>query len=131
MADSSGSQSVLRIAALLAALALLTVAAFAGILAVVIAPDGCTSGDPAPSTIARDQIPGDYLAASPDAATRYAVPWPVLAGVGAVETDHGRSTALGVRSGVNRYGCCAGQCSSTSPTAPRRPGRAIASTPTT
>src|SRR3954452_24374281 len=69
MALSSGSESVLRIAALLAALALLTVAAFAGVLAVVIAPDGCTSGDPAPSTTARDQIPPDSLPPYHDSGT--------------------------------------------------------------
>jgi Transglycosylase SLT domain len=34
-------------------------------------------------------------------------PW-VLAGIGFVESDHGRSTAPGVRLGVNSYGCCAG-----------------------
>ena len=34
-------------------------------------------------------------------------PW-VLAGIGAVESDHGRSTAPGVHSGVNAFGCCAG-----------------------
>ena len=38
---------------------------------------------------------------------RYAA-WAVLAGIGKVESDHGRSRAPGVRSGVNRFGCCAG-----------------------
>lgn len=38
---------------------------------------------------------------------RYAC-WAVLAGIGKVESDHGRSRAPGVRSGVNRFGCCAG-----------------------
>jgi hypothetical protein len=32
----------------------------------------------------------------------------VLAGIGAIETDHGRSDAPGVRSGRNSFGCCAG-----------------------
>ena len=32
----------------------------------------------------------------------------LLAGIGKVESDHGRSSAPGVRSGVNRHGCCAG-----------------------
>jgi hypothetical protein len=32
----------------------------------------------------------------------------VLAAVGKVESDHGRSPAPGVRSGVNWAGCCAG-----------------------
>jgi hypothetical protein len=36
------------------------------------------------------------------------VPWQVLAGIGSIETDHGRSKAPGVHSGVNRFGCCAG-----------------------
>jgi hypothetical protein len=34
--------------------------------------------------------------------------WAVLAGIGKVESDHGRSSAPGVRSGLNRHGCCAG-----------------------
>jgi hypothetical protein len=34
--------------------------------------------------------------------------WAVLAGIGKIESDHGRSSAPGVRSGVNRHGCCAG-----------------------
>jgi membrane-bound lytic murein transglycosylase B len=43
-----------------------------------------------------------------DAGARYGIdPW-ILAGIGAVETDHGRSSAPGVRSGVNSFGCCAG-----------------------
>ena len=36
------------------------------------------------------------------------MPWSVLAAIGSIETDHGRSRAPGVRSGVNRHGCCAG-----------------------
>jgi hypothetical protein len=34
--------------------------------------------------------------------------WSVLAGIGKVETNHGRSRLPGVRSGVNTFGCCAG-----------------------
>jgi hypothetical protein len=34
--------------------------------------------------------------------------WAVLAAIGKIESDHGRSSAPGVRSGVNRFGCCAG-----------------------
>jgi hypothetical protein len=37
-----------------------------------------------------------------------ALRWQVLAGIGKVETDHGRSSAPGVLSGVNSAGCCAG-----------------------
>ena len=32
----------------------------------------------------------------------------MLAAIGAVESDHGRSTAPGVQTGVNAFGCCAG-----------------------
>jgi hypothetical protein len=32
----------------------------------------------------------------------------VLAAIGKIESDHGRSSAPGVRSGCNRFGCCAG-----------------------
>jgi hypothetical protein len=42
------------------------------------------------------------------AGAEYGVPWPALAAIGAIETDHGRSDSPGVRSGLNTYGCCAG-----------------------
>ena len=34
--------------------------------------------------------------------------WSYLAAIGKIESDHGRSTAPGVHSGQNSYGCCAG-----------------------
>jgi hypothetical protein len=37
-----------------------------------------------------------------------ALRWQVLAAIGKVESDHGRSSAPGVVGGVNRAGCCAG-----------------------
>ncbi len=64
---------------------------------------------PAPSRTARAEIPATYLALYRSAATTCpGLPWGVLAGIGKVETDHGRSHAQGVRSGVNAFGCCAG-----------------------
>lgn len=63
----------------------------------------------APSRVARDQVSADYLALYRSAAQACpGLPWGVLAGIGKVETNHGRSPAPGVRSGVNRFGCCAG-----------------------
>jgi hypothetical protein len=56
-------------------------------------------------------IPPDYLAAYRSAAQRFRLSdegWSYLAGIGKVESDHGRSTAPGVRSGQNAHGCCAG-----------------------
>src|SRR5262249_41431662 len=61
-----------------------------------------------PSPTPRAEIPPAYLALYEQAGARYGIdPW-ILAGIGSVETDHGRSTAPGVHSGVNTYGCCAG-----------------------
>ncbi len=67
------------------------------------------SSAPPPSRAARAQIPADYLALyRASARSCPGLPWGVLAGIGKVETNHGRSGAPGVRSGVNAFGCCAG-----------------------
>jgi hypothetical protein len=64
---------------------------------------------PPPSRGARSEIPADYLALyRASARSCPGLGWGVLAGIGKVETDHGRSGAPGVRSGVNAFGCCAG-----------------------
>jgi hypothetical protein len=57
-----------------------------------------------PSTAAVADIPAAYLTLYRAAGARYALDWAILAAIGKVETDHGRSTLPGVRSGVN----CAG-----------------------
>ena len=108
MTVAAQSGNVLRIAALLAALAMLTVAAFAGVLAVVIGTHGCASATrPRPAPPATRSRP----ATSPPTAGRE----PLRASHGRCwrrsarsRSDHGRSTAPGVQSGVNAYGCCAG-----------------------
>ena len=61
------------------------------------------------SRAALADIPSDYLAYYiTSARTCPALTWQLLAGIGKVETNHGRSSAPGVRSGLNRFGCCAG-----------------------
>src|SRR3954464_1220469 len=61
-----------------------------------------------PSELARADIPPAYLRLYEEAGDRYGIdPW-VLAAIGSIETDHGRSHAPGVHSGVNSFGCCAG-----------------------
>src|SRR5262249_56414679 len=61
-----------------------------------------------PSRAATAEIPTEYLQLYQQAGERYGIdPW-ILAAIGAIETDHGRSTAPGVQSGVNSFGCCAG-----------------------
>ncbi len=59
----------------------------------------------APTTLALQDIPADYLAWYMAAAqTCPGLPWSVLAGIGKVESNHGRSTLPGVRSGANHAG---------------------------
>jgi hypothetical protein len=59
-----------------------------------------------PSRLARADIPGRYLGLYQQAARQQCpeLPWTILAGVGKVESDHGRSRAPGVRSGWNQAG---------------------------
>jgi hypothetical protein len=59
-----------------------------------------------PSRLARVDIPGRYLGLYQQAARRHCpgLSWTVLAGVGKVESDHGRARLPGVRSGWNRAG---------------------------
>jgi hypothetical protein len=78
-----------------------------GVLGAVFGLQGL-EGASGPSPTARAEIPPVYLRLYMRAGQQYGIdPW-VLAGIGSVESDHGRSTAPGVRSGVNSYGCCAG-----------------------
>jgi hypothetical protein len=73
---------------------------------------GLQSGAPgatyAPSPFALRDIPAGYLRLYQTAGAGVGGGWEYLAAIGKIETDHGRSTAPGVRSGVNTFGCCAG-----------------------
>jgi membrane-bound lytic murein transglycosylase B len=64
------------------------------------------AGQPRPSRAALADIPGGYLRLYRAAGARSRVPWPVLAGIGKVESDHGRARLAGVRSGSNWAGAC-------------------------
>jgi hypothetical protein len=64
-------------------------------------------GSYAPSPLALRDIPADYLRTYQTAGAAMGG-WEYLAAIGKIETDHGRSTAPGVRSGVNSFGCCSG-----------------------
>lgn len=59
---------------------------------------------PAPASRAAAAIPARYLALYQEAGQAYGIPWEVLAGIGEVESNHGRSDAPGVHSGANAYG---------------------------
>jgi hypothetical protein len=72
-------------------------------------PRAPSPGEHGASSFALADIPRRYLGIYTDAAaTCPALTWQVLAAIGKIESDHGRSSAPGVRSGVNRFGCCAG-----------------------
>jgi murein DD-endopeptidase MepM/ murein hydrolase activator NlpD len=81
------------------------VLAIAGGLLVSVAMLGSSSGGAQPSSQAHADIPaealGDYQAA---ALTCSGLSWAVLAGIGKVESDHGRSQLAGVHSGQNAAG---------------------------
>jgi membrane-bound lytic murein transglycosylase B len=64
------------------------------------------AGQPTPSRAAVADIPARYLNLYRQAGARYRIPWSVLAGIGKVESDHGRARLPGVRSGSNRAGAC-------------------------
>jgi peptidoglycan DL-endopeptidase CwlO len=59
---------------------------------------------PAPSKAAGTTIPADYLRLYQNAGRTYGVPWTILAGIGEVESNHGRSTLPGVHGGANAFG---------------------------
>ena len=98
--DSGSVQVTVAIAAALVLLAAAFLAAGAGILGQ--AASACQA-QPAPSTAAAT-IPAAYLADYQQAGAQYGIPWTVLAGIGEVESDQGRSDAPGVHSGANPAG---------------------------
>jgi membrane-bound lytic murein transglycosylase B len=64
------------------------------------------TSQPGPSRAAVADIPPGYLRLYRAAGARYRVPWSVLAAIGKVESDHGRTRLPGVRSGSNWAGAC-------------------------
>jgi membrane-bound lytic murein transglycosylase B len=65
-----------------------------------------TASQPRPSRAAVADIPAGYLRLYRQAGVRYRIPWSVLAAIGKVESDHGRTWLPGVRSGSNWAGAC-------------------------
>jgi membrane-bound lytic murein transglycosylase B len=64
------------------------------------------AGQPSPSQAAVADIPAQYLRLYRQAGAHYRIPWPVLAAIGKVESDHGRVRLPGVRAGSNWAGAC-------------------------
>ena len=68
---------------------------------------GCAAArgqQPSASSDARNSIPANYLAIFQATGKKYDVPWVILAGIGKVESDDGRSDLPGVHSGANAFG---------------------------
>jgi peptidoglycan DL-endopeptidase CwlO len=59
---------------------------------------------PGVSTEAADSIPSNYLMWFQRVGLQYNVPWTILAGIGKVESDDGRTNLPGVTSGQNGFG---------------------------
>jgi peptidoglycan DL-endopeptidase CwlO len=72
--------------------------------------NNCPSGQGGTTTAAqvsprgKASIPANYLTIYQQTGQKYGVPWPILAGIGEVESDHGRSNMPGVHSGSNAFG---------------------------
>ena len=78
----------------------LLVAAAALLFLIVIVIGGIagwqsSSAPSGPSAVAVADIPSNYLALYEQAAARYGIDWAVLAAIGKIECDHGRSQAAG------------------------------------
>jgi hypothetical protein len=79
------------------------------------ATGGVVPGTPSPGGVGQvrpgsgaKDVPSGYLHEYRAAARAYAVDWRVLAAIGKIESDHGRSMAAGVHSGLNFADCCSG-----------------------
>src|SRR6266702_7312116 len=90
-------------------LGLLAVPILVGTNAFFAATAGCsgqqtgTAGQPPVSAKAKS-IPSNFLFWYKKVGQQYGVPWTILAGIGTVESDNGRTTLPGVRSGSNAFG---------------------------
>src|SRR5829696_7820447 len=106
----SPGPSLARTTAVLASAGVLLLAAAASLVPGMLREtcSGDSGAGTPPSATADRTIPADYVTLYQQAGAAYAVPWTILAAIGAIESDHGRSHASGVQSGVNLFGCCAG-----------------------
>lgn len=99
---STLTKTIAAFGALLLLLPVLLGAAISGTISAVL---GATGGATTPSVTAFADIPSDYLQLYRQAAAVCpGLDWSILAGIGHVESDHGRSRAPGVTSGENEAG---------------------------
>src|SRR6266851_5193179 len=90
-------------------LGLLAVPILVGTNAFFAASAGCsgqqtgTAGQP-PGGAKAKSIPADFLSWYKKVGQQYGVPWTILAGIGTVESDNGRTALPGVKSNANAFG---------------------------
>jgi peptidoglycan DL-endopeptidase CwlO len=77
---------------------------FAGSSGAQCGTAGAGAVQPGVSTEAANSIPANYLKWFQKVGLQYNVPWTVLAGIGKVESNDGRTTLMGVTSGSNNFG---------------------------
>jgi hypothetical protein len=94
------------VTALVGAITLGTLLVLTCVLALGASTDASSSLGMLPGQVA--DIPPEMLTIYARVGEQTGVDWAVLAAIGKVESDHNRSTAQGVHSGVNFAGCCAG-----------------------
>ncbi|MEU5994978.1 bifunctional lytic transglycosylase/C40 family peptidase [Spirillospora sp. NPDC047418] len=87
--------------ALLVAFVVLAVVLIGAVTGSTPSPDACRQQATGPPVAG---IPATYLALYREAGADYGMPWEILAAVGSIESDHGRSKAPGVQSGENHAG---------------------------
>jgi cell wall-associated NlpC family hydrolase len=100
------------IAAALAALPVLVVVLLLSTIGGAANGQGCsatsnpvvTAAQPAPSKAGTSSIPANYLQIFQQVGKAYGVPWTLLAGIGEVESNDGRTNQPGVHSGQNGFG---------------------------
>ena len=77
---------------------------FAGSSGAQCGTAGAGAVQPGVSTEAANSIPANYLKWFQKVGLQYNISWTILAGIGKVESDDGRTTLTGVMSGSNNFG---------------------------
>jgi hypothetical protein len=108
-AQSTGASWGLRLVLIFGVGGTVGILAFAlAVAALIDGLDTTQSWSSRPSGQAVADIPADILPIYQQAGDSRGLDWTYIAAIGKIETDHGRSKAQGVHSGVNTFGCCAG-----------------------
>lgn len=104
MTRPAGDRGEARLALVAAALILLVPVALAAAAGLTAGQQAAACTRQAGPSAQAATIPARYLALYRQAGRAYGIPWAVLAGIGEIESDHGRSAAPGVHSGANSAG---------------------------